>query len=61
MIWEVKRQLAIFAVWTRKQISQLMEIAEKQRSRYELIRVGKEPLRGMLTVVKKVPWLLFYE
>jgi hypothetical protein len=36
-----------------------MEIAEKERSRYELIRVGKEPLRGILTVVKRVPWLLY--
>lgn len=59
MIWEVKRQLAIFAVWTKKQIFQLMEIAEKERSRYELIRVGKEPLREILTVVKRVPWLLY--
>lgn len=29
----------------KKQIFQLMEIAEKERSKYELIRVGKEPLR----------------
>jgi len=54
MIWKVKRLLAIFVVWIKKQIFQFKEIAEKEKFRFELTRVGKETLKGILIVGKKV-------
>jgi hypothetical protein len=51
MTWREKRQQVIFATWTRKAISQLMEIAVRtEKFRLGLILDGKERLKETLTV-----------
>lgn len=60
MTWKAKKQQVRFVTWTRKAISQYMEIAERMgKSKFDLILAGRELLKETLTVVKSVP-LAFY-